>query len=108
MDEFVALKSKIHSMKNTDGKEANTTKGVDVATEFKEFKDILFNKKIMRHKMRRFQAKKHKVGIYEIEKILVSVFDDKRSVSNNGVDTLAYFHKDLKKKKIKKKKKSHK
>ena len=57
MDEFVALKSKMHSMKNTDGKEANKTKGVDVATEFKEFKDTLFNKKIMTHKMRRLQAK---------------------------------------------------
>ena len=45
IDEFVRLKSKMHSMKNTDGKESNTAKGVSIATEFNEFKDTLFNKK---------------------------------------------------------------
>ena len=52
-DEFVGLKSKMYSIKNIDGKESNTAKGVNIATEFNEFKDTLFNKKIMRHKMRR-------------------------------------------------------
>ena len=35
-------------MNNVDGKESNTAKGVNIATEFNEFKDILFNKKIIR------------------------------------------------------------
>ena len=48
VDEFVGLKSKI-----IDGKESNTAKGVNIATEFTEFKDVLFNKKIIRHKMKR-------------------------------------------------------
>ena len=52
-DEFVGLNSKMYSIKNIDGKESNTAKGVNIATEFKEFKDTLFNKTIMRHKMRR-------------------------------------------------------
>ena len=59
---FVGLKSKMHSMKNIDGKESNTAKGVDIATKFNEFKDTLFNKKIIRHKMGRIQGKKHKMG----------------------------------------------
>ena len=42
--EFVGLKSTIHSIKNIDGKESNTAKGVNIATEFNEFKDTLFNK----------------------------------------------------------------
>ena len=62
IDEFVGLKSKMHSMKNIDGKESNTAKGVNIATDSNEFKDILFNKKIIRHKMRRIQGKKHKMG----------------------------------------------
>ena len=95
--EFVGLKSKMDSMKNIDGKETNTAKGVSVATKFKKFKNILFNKKIMRHKMRRIQAKNHKLGTYEINKIPLSCFDDKRFVLNDGIHTLAYFHKDLKK-----------
>ena len=99
IDEFVGLKSKMYSMKNIDGKESNTAKGVNIATEFNEFKDTLFNKKIIRHKMRRIQGKKHKMGTYEINKISLSVFDDKRFVLNDGIDTLAYFHKDLRKKK---------
>ena len=51
--DFVGLKSKMYSMKNIDGKESNMAKGVNIATEFNEFKDTLFNKKIIRHKMRR-------------------------------------------------------
>ena len=51
--EFVGLKSKMHSIKNIDGKETAIAKVVSVATEFKKFKNTLFNKKIMRHKMRR-------------------------------------------------------
>ena len=60
IDEFVGLKSKMHSMKNIDGKETNTAKGVNFATEFNGFKDTLFNKKVLRHKMRRIQSNKHK------------------------------------------------
>ena len=61
-DEFVGLKSKMHSMKNNDDKETNTAKGVSVATEFK--------------KLRRIQAKNHKLETYEINKISLSCFDD--------------------------------
>ena len=59
VDEFVGLKSKMYSMKKIDGKKSNTAKGVNIATEFNEFKDVLFNKKIIRCKMKRIQAKKH-------------------------------------------------
>ena len=89
-------------------------KGVNIATEFNEFKDnlfnkkvirhkinefkdTLFNKKVIRHKMNRIQGKKHKMGIYEMNKISLSCFDDRRFVLNDGIQTLAYFHKDLKK-----------
>ena len=36
-------------------------KGVNIASQFNEFKDTLFNKKIIKHKMRRIQGKKHKI-----------------------------------------------
>ena len=88
-DEFVGLKSKIHSMKNVDGKESNT--------EFNEYKFILFNKKVIRHKMRRIQSKKHKIATYEVNKISLLCFDDKRYIWDNSIHTLACFHKDFKK-----------
>ena len=83
IDEFVGLKSKMHSMKNIDGKESNAAKEVNIAIEFNKFKDTLFNKKIIRHDMRRIQGKKHKIGTDKIYKISLSVFDDKRFVLNN-------------------------
>ena len=58
-EEFVGLKAKMHSMKNIDGKESNAAKVVNIATEFNEYRDILFHKKVIRHKIRRFQNKKH-------------------------------------------------
>ena len=82
----------MYSMKNIDGKESNTAKGVNIATEFNEFKDTLFNKKIMRHKMKRIQSKKHKLGTYEINKISLLCFDDKRYVQDDSINTLAYFY----------------
>ena len=70
VSEFVGLKSKMYSIiKKNDGKEYNTAKGVSIATEFDKFKDVLFNKRIIRHKMKRIQIKKHKLGTYETDKI---------------------------------------
>ena len=53
ISDFVGLKPKMYSMKNIDGKESNTVKKVNIATEFNELKDTLFNKKKIRQKMRR-------------------------------------------------------
>ena len=96
INKFVGLKSKIfYSMLSDDGKKSNTAKGVNIATEFNEFRDTLFNKKVLRHKMKRIQSKKHKLGTYEINKKSLSCFDDKIFVLNDGIHTLAYFHKDI-------------
>ena len=48
--------------------------------------------------MKRIQAKKHKIGTYEIDKISLSCFDDKRFTLDGGVHTLANFRKDCNKK----------
>ena len=81
------------SIKKLDGKEYNTAKVVNIATEFNEFKDLLLNEKIVRHKMKRIQSKKHKLRTYEINKISLPCFDDKRYVLDDRFHTLAYFHK---------------
>ena len=98
IDQFVGLKSKMYSIRKIDGSESSTAKGINIAREFIEFKDVLFNKKIIRHKMEIIQAKKYKIGTYETDKISLSCFDDKRFVLDNEVHTLAYFHKDCNKK----------
>ena len=57
--------------------------------------------------MKRIQSKKHKLGTYEIDKISLSYFGDKRFVLDDRIRTLAYFRKDSvtsckKKKRLKK------
>ena len=78
INKFFGLKSKMHSMLSDGGKECNTAKGVSIATEFNEFRDTLSIKNVVRHKMKRIQSKKHKLGTYEINKISLPCFDDKR------------------------------
>ena len=85
----------MYSIKKIGGKEHNTAKGVNIATAFDNFKDVLFNKKIIRHKMRRIQSKKHKLGPYEIDKISLSCFDDKKYVLDDQIHTLSYLHKNI-------------
>ena len=84
----------MYSMKKIDGKDYNTAKAVSIRTEFDKFKDVLFNEKIMRHKMKRIQSTKYKLGTYEIDKISLSCFDDKRYVLDDAIRMLAYYHKD--------------
>ena len=90
---FVGLKSKMYSVKIIDGKEYNTGKGVSISTEFDKFKDVLFNEKIISHKMKKIESKRHKLETYEIYKISLSCFGDKRYVLDDGIYPLSYFHK---------------
>ena len=43
---------------------------MSIATEFKKFRDVLFNEKIIRHKMKRIQSKKHKLRTYGDKDVL--------------------------------------
>ena len=43
-----------------------------------DIKNFLFNKKMMKHKMKRIQSKLHRIGTYDVWKIFLSCFDDKR------------------------------
>ena len=45
--------------------------------------------------MKRIQSKKHKIDTYDLNKISLSWFDDKRYILNDGTTISAYFHKDL-------------
>ena len=58
IDLFIGLKSGMYSIKKINAGESSTTIGVNIATEFNEFNYVLFNEKVIRHKMKRIQAKK--------------------------------------------------
>ena len=81
----------MYSIKKIDGKEHNIAKAVNIATEFDNFRDVLFNKKIIRQKRKRIQSKKHKLGTYKFDKISLSCFDNKRYVLDDGIHTFILF-----------------
>ena len=73
--------------------EVNKAKGVNLVLKHKEYLDSLFNKKVVRHKMKRILSERHSVGTYLINKISVSFFEDKRFILDDGINKLAYGHK---------------
>ena len=76
-------------------KEVNKAKGVNLKLRHKEFVDVLFNKRVVRHKMKTIQSNSNEIGSYDINKISLSSFDNERYVLDDGINTLAYFHKDI-------------
>ena len=78
---------------SNNGKSRN--KGHNAFIEFQEFHDTLFQKKILRHTMRKIKSKNHNLGTYHTNKISLSCFDDKRSILKNGINTLAYGYKGI-------------
>ena len=76
--------------------QAMNKKEVNKKIRHKKFVDVLCNKKVIRHNMKRIQSKLHRIGTYDVYKISLSCFDDKRYILDDGVNSSAYFHKDIK------------
>ena len=78
--------------------EINKAKGVNIKLKHNEYFNVLFNKKVLRHKMKRILSEKHNVGTYLINKVSLSCYDDKRYILNDGINTeglCAYYVKNL-------------
>ena len=75
--------------------EMNKAKGVNLKLKHKEYAVFLFNKKILRHKMKRMLNEKHNIGSYIINKISPSCYDDKIHILDDGINSLAYGHKNI-------------
>ena len=52
-----------------DEEDVTKAKGVNKKIRHKEFVDVLFNKKVIRHNMKRIQGKLHRIGTYDVCKI---------------------------------------
>ena len=94
IDEFVGLKSKMYSL-ISNNMEMNKAKGLNLKSKHKEYVNVLFNKIILRHKMKRILSERHNIGSYVINKISLSCNDDKRFILNDGINSLAYGHKNI-------------
>ena len=91
----VGLKSKMYSILDESSNEKSTNKGHSAFTDFQEFHNTLFQKKILRHTVRGIKSKNHNLGTYKTNKISLSCFYDKRYIIRNEIETFAYGHKDI-------------
>ena len=98
--EFVGLKSKMYSYK-TENKENKTAKGVKKNVIkcqlcLSDYRDTLFNCTTMRHKMRTIRSEYHQISSYQINKVSLSPFDDKRYILDDGISSYAYWNHKIK------------
>ena len=100
ISEFAGLKSKMYSLVTLDNEEIKIAKRVNKnVVETKVIRNLLMFcliKTLMRCKMKRIQSKLHRIGIYDICKISLLCFDDKKYILGDSSNKLAYFHKNVK------------
>ena len=95
--EFVGLRSKMYSYMKDNDKGGKTAKGIKKNIIKKNithenYKNVLFNNEQMHHTMKTIRSNLHQLGSYELNKVSLSCFDDKRHIHNNGVTSFAYGH----------------
>ena len=93
--EFCALRAKAYAYKlddDTEHKKAKGTKKCIVKREiiFENYKDSLFNDKVIMRSQQRFRSYNHKVYTEVVNKIALSSNDDKRMQTFDKVTTYAY------------------
>ena len=95
--EFVGLRSKMYSYMKDNDKGGKTAKGIkkNIITKnikHEDYKEVLFNNKQMHHTMKTIRSNNHQLGSFELNKISLSCFDDKRFIHQNGITSYAYGH----------------
>ena len=95
--EFVGLRSKMYSYikdNQTGGKTATGIKKNVIKNDIKHenYKQTLLENKQMYHNMKTIRSQNHDLGSYEINKVSLSCFDDKRYILDNGHESYAYGH----------------
>ena len=95
--EFVGLRSKMYSYVKDNQTGGKTAKGIkrniirkDITHE--NYKQTLLENKQMCHTMKTIRSQNHELKSYEINKVSLSCFDDKRYIHDNGVTSHAYGH----------------
>ena len=95
--EFVGLRSKMYSYAKDNDKVGKTAKGIKKniiknSIKHENYKNVLFNDEQMHHNMKTIRSNLHQIGSYELNKVSLSCFDDKRYIHNNGMTSYAYGH----------------
>ena len=96
---FIGLKSKMYSyevelpsgeIKNNKACKGISKNVVKRDIDHKDYLSTLQNKTIQNHKMKTIRSNYHEVSSYEINKISLSCYDDKRYILDDGITSYAY------------------
>ena len=95
--EFVGLRSKMYSYKKDNEQTARTAKGIKKQVIKKNlthdnYKEVLFNNQQLRHSMKTIRSQNNQISSFNLNKISLSCFDDKRYILENGISSFAYGH----------------
>ena len=96
--EFVTLRPKPYSYSTDDGKEDKKAKGtkkciIKRMIKFDDYKNCLLKDKILLKSQQRLISKKHDVYAEDINKVALSIDDDKRIVSSDKITSYPYRYK---------------
>lgn len=97
IEEFIALRSKMYSLREVNGNNLKKAKGVKKNVvqkdlQHKMYKECLEKRKEMRHKQTVIRSQDHQMGVYEQVKTSLSPLDTKKWIAPDGISTLAYGH----------------
>ena len=95
--EFVGLRSKMYSYikdNRTGGKTAKGIKKIVIKKNIthENYKQTLLENKQLCHTMKTIRSQNHQLGSFEINKVSLSCFDDKRYILEDGINSYAYGH----------------
>ena len=95
--EFIGLRCKMYSYVKDNGKNEKTAEGVRKYVIKKNithenYRDCLLNEKQMLHSMRTIRSDHHQIGSYQLNKISLSCFDDKRFILEDAIHSYAFGH----------------
>ena len=95
IDDFIGLKSKMYSVSLDNDKNSKKAKGVKKKVirkgiSHQDYLDVLNESKILHHRMKTIRSDCYQISSYEINKISLSPFDDKRYILSDGISSYAY------------------
>ena len=95
--DFIGLKSKMYSVSLDSGKNRKKAKGVKKnvikkGISHQDYLDVLNESKVLHHQMKTIRSDCHQISSYQINKISLSPFDDKRYILSDGISGYAYGH----------------
>ena len=87
----------MYSYIKSDEKGGKTAKGIkknviENNIKHEDYKHMLLNNEQLHHKMKTIRSQKHQLGSFEINKVSLSCFDDKRYILDDGINSYAYGH----------------